>query len=333
MVFGSTEIAKGLLGTTLVFQKGGQPQPVEPTPNHACLTFRSTGSNTLSLTITGTLTPTFYYSTDGTTWAQWDYSALSISAGHPVFLYGSNSSGLGVDADNYIQFAIGGADLVSCSGSIATLINGTDTLATVPSYYCFYRLFYQCAKLTSAPSLPSTTLKGNCYRQMFSGCSALTAAPALPAMTVATSSYRAMFANCTSLTEAPNLPATTINTYCYYQMFSGCSGLTSIPASLPATTLKSNCYYEMFRGCSKITTAPVLPATDLVTNCYYRMFYSAAKLNYVKAMFTTTPGSYTTNWLYGVASTGTFVKNSAATWTNTGAGSVPTGWTIQTASS
>ena len=116
-------------------------------------------------------------------------------------------------------------------------------------------------------------------------------------------------------------------------MFYGCSGLTTIPSSLPATTLKSNCYYEMFRGCSKITTAPVLPATTLVTNCYYRMFYSAAKLNYVKAMFTTTPGSYTTNWLYGVASTGTFVKNSAATWTNTGAGSVPTGWTIQTASS
>jgi hypothetical protein len=64
------------------------------------------------------------------------------------------------------------------------------------------------------------------------------------------------------------------------------------------------------------------------------MFYGCKKLNWIKAMFTTTPStSYTNNWLYNVASTGTFVKNASATWTTSGAHGVPSGWTIQTASS
>ena len=49
-------------------------------------------------------------------------------------------------------------------------------------------------------------------------------------------------------------------------------------------------------------------------------------------MFTTTPTTtYTLNWVSGVNSTGTFVKNSSAQWDVTGANGVPTGWTIQTA--
>ena len=62
------------------------------------------------------------------------------------------------------------------------------------------------------------------------------------------------------------------------------------------------------------------------------MFGACTKLNYVKAMFTTDPtaGTYLTNWLSNVAETGTFVKNTNATWTNTDAG-IPSGWTVQTA--
>lgn len=50
-------------------------------------------------------------------------------------------------------------------------------------------------------------------------------------------------------------------------------------------------------------------------------------------MFTTTPSiSYMNEWLYNVAPTGTFVKNSAATWSNTDLG-IPEGWTVETADS
>lgn len=102
---------------------------------------------------------------------------------------------------------------------------------------------------------------------------------------------------------------------------------------LPTTSLTTGCYYQMFWGCTSLTTAPELPATTLVNSCYDSMFYGCTSLNYVKAMFTTTPSSsYTSNWVSGVSSTGTFVKNSSATWDVTGVNGVPSGWTVTTAS-
>ena len=140
-----------------------------------------------------------------------------------------------------------------------------------------------------------------------------------------------LFENCTSLTSAPELPATTLATTCYQYMFKGCTSLTQAPA-LPATTLVAFSYYNMFRGCTSLTTAPELPATTLVNSCYAQMFFGCSNLNYIKAMFTTTPGSYTSNWLYNVSAIGTFVKNAAATWNVAGASGIPTGWTVQTTS-
>lgn len=102
---------------------------------------------------------------------------------------------------------------------------------------------------------------------------------------------------------------------------------------LPATTLAARCYDTMFKGCSSLTTAPELPATTLVNFCYTAMFNDCTNLSYIKAMFTTAPSIvYTPNWVKNVKATGTFVKNSAATWNSTGVHSVPTGWTIETAS-
>lgn len=102
---------------------------------------------------------------------------------------------------------------------------------------------------------------------------------------------------------------------------------------LPATTLAVYCYSGMFKGCTGLTSAPELPATTLASNCYNGMFNGCTNLAYIKAMFTTTPGgSYTNDWVKNVKGTGTFVKNSAATWNVTGNSGVPTGWTVETAS-
>jgi len=63
------------------------------------------------------------------------------------------------------------------------------------------------------------------------------------------------------------------------------------------------------------------------------MFYHCPKLNYIKAMFITTPEKkYTANWVYNVAQNGIFIKNNKATWSLTGSDSVPSGWTVETAS-
>jgi CTP:phosphocholine cytidylyltransferase-like protein len=75
--------------------------------------------------------------------------------------------------------------------------------------------------------------------------------------------------------------------------------------------------------------APELLADQLVLDCYAYMFYNCKKLNYIKALFTTTPSStYTNNWVTGVSSTGTFIKNTNATWNVTGISGIPTGWTV-----
>lgn len=181
-------------------------------------------------------------------------------------------------------------------------------------------------------AMPATTLANNCYVSMFYGCTGLTTAPELPATTLANGCYSGMFRGCTSLAIAPELPATTLAEWCYYNMFNGCTSLTTAP-ELHAFILVSSCYASMFYGCTGLTTAPELPATTLVSNCYNSMFRNCSSLSYIKAMFTTTPSkTYTSNWVSGVASTGTFVKNSAATWNVTGVNGIPSRWTVQTAS-
>ena len=145
--------------------------------------------------------------------------------------------------------------------------------------------------------------------------------------------YTNLFNNNVSLLTPPNLPSTVLAPNCYGNMFNGCTSLTTAP-ELPATNLAYICYRGMFNGCTSLTTAPELPATNLAQGCYNSMFYNCEKLSYIKALFLTSPSNtYTGNWVSGVASAGTFVKNSEATWTVTGVNAVPNGWTIETASS
>ena len=205
--------------------------------------------------------------------------------------------------------------------------------ATTLAYGCYTSMFNGCTSLTSAPELPATTLAASCYYGMFKGCTSLTSAPVLPATTLANSCYGSMFRDCTSLTSAPELPVTTLAEGCYEFMFNGCTSLTSAPI-LPATTLANFCYHGMFESCTSLTSAPELPATTLVNGCYSGMFRGCTNLDYIKAMFTTAPSTtYTSNWVDGVAATGTFVKNSVATWNVTGVNGIPTGWTVQTSPS
>ena len=203
---------------------------------------------------------------------------------------------------------------------------------TTMGYAACVSMFENCTSITSAPVLPATTLAKGCYASMFKGCTSLTSPPAiLPATTLTDNCYENMFYGCTSLTIAPELPATKLADGCYRDMFNGCTNLTNIQATLPATTLAGYCYYAMFSDCTSLTTAPELPATTLASNCYNYMFRGCTNLNYINAMFLSTPGSSTTyNWVDGVAATGTFVKNGDATWNEIGVDGVPTGWTIQT---
>jgi hypothetical protein len=116
---------------------------------------------------------------------------------------------------------------------------------------------------------------------------------------------------------------------CYDHMFRNCTSLTTAP-ELPATTLANKCYENMFEGCTSLTKAPDLSATTLVENCYDQMFYNCTNINYIKCLATDISATgCLTNWVSGVSSTGTFVKNpNMSSWT-TGTNGIPSGWTVQ----
>ena len=216
--------------------------------------------------------------------------------------------------------------------------------ATTLASYCYQNMFYGCTSLTTAPELPATTLADSCYSSMFYGTNVLPDCSNIDFVSstvVASGGLKGLFYG-TKVTDndlerlLPKndngryyLPATTLASNCYQYMFRDCRNLTTAPA-LPATTLADYCYQNMFKGCSKLTTAPELPATTLAKNCYQQMFYGCKSLNYIKCLATNISASNCTyDWVYNVASTGTFVKNpNMASWT-TGTKGIPANWTVE----
>lgn len=258
-------------------------------------TFTFTGRNSNSLS---------YSLDDGHTW-----TALASGTASPTVTAGNKIMWKG-EMTPISDYGIGGFSSTgqfNVQGNIMSLLFGddfTNKTDLTGKDYAFYNLFYQNTNIKSAKNL------------------------ILPATTLATYCYDAMFENCTNLKTAPALPATTLADSCYRQMFRDCTKLTSAP-ELPVTTLARQCYSYMFKGCTKLTTAPELPAETLTSWCYTGMFNGCTNLNYIKCLATDISATYCLmNWVSGVASTGTFVKNSAATWNVTGVDGVPTGWTV-----
>ena len=88
----------------------------------------------------------------------------------------------------------------------------------------------------------------------------------------------------------------------------------------------------MFGGCTSLVKAPTLPATTLADSCYGDMFYGCTKLSYIKCLATDISATNcTSDWVSGVASSGTFVKATSMTSWGTGTSGIPSGWTIETA--
>lgn len=170
--------------------------------------------------------------------------------------------------------------------------------------YAFYKLFYNCKNIVNVDSnfLPATTLADYCYNKMFMGCSILTAAPELPATTLTRESYYCMFSDCTSLVNAPKLSAINLAAY-------------------------SMC--NMFNGCTSLVNGPELLATALIHFCYYGMFTNCASLKNIRCHAKKIDGQFnyymTSDWLYGVSSSGTFYGHSEYRWDSGGSG-IPKGW-------
>ncbi len=321
------------------------------------LTFKAASEQTFTMKKSGSPSVgTFEYSVgEGDTWTAYTLGNSITFGGTNGDLKLRGKSSVGTATGNssgycQISFDNTGVD-VAASGDIRTLVDYTDHENVSTSSARFCHLFYDCTVLTSAPALPATTLASNCYYGMFWGCKKLTVAPKLPATTLANYCYNSMFCDCTNLTSAPELPATTLAYYCYQNMFNGCTGLTEAPElpatelafscydnmfrscekltsapELPATTLAGYCYQYMFYGCTGLAKAPELPATTLVDYCYQKMFQNCTSLNKVTIKAKTSATGALSNWLDGVASSGTIHKYDALS-LDAGESGIPSGWT------
>ena len=86
----------------------------------------------------------------------------------------------------------------------------------------------------------------------------------------------------------------------------------------------------MFSNCTSLSAAPKLLATALANNCYRTMFSNSSHLSVVDASFTSwlDAGNATTDWLNGVAASGTFTCPAALDTTTRDASHVPAGWDV-----
>ena len=272
----------------------------------------STGVTNISMQYVGNNPANVEYSYDGLSWTNiWNnnYLTISLSEGYSDYVYfrGYNPNGFSRATNRYTNFNINNGQC-NLLGNIMYLKDYNQELNTVSDCE-FICLFLGCHAIADVSKLllPATTLASNCYQYMFSDCSSLTTTPSV-------------------------LPATTLAGYCYNYMFQYCSSLTAVPSRLlQASTLTEGCYSGMFAHCGNLTTAPELPATTLSDSCYSSMFRGCSNLNYIKCLATDISASNcTTNWVYGVASSGTFVKHPfAASWDTCTTNGIPCNWTVE----
>ena len=258
---------------------------------------------------TATSSNKLQYSVDsGSTWNDLSNgsSTSSINNGDRIMF---KASGLTVNTERGIGKIIPSAS-ASVEGNIMSLEYGDNFSGqtTIQNNYQFRKLFSGVTTITSAENmvLPATTVKQQCYSQMFQGCTNLVKTP----KTIGSSAM------------------TWSGQYCFSNMFSYCTSLTTVPSGLlPAMNLGTQCYWYMFEGCSGLTAAPDLPATTTASQCYQGMLSGCSSLNYITVL--TTNNFTMTEWVSGVAASGTFVKNPNATWSSCGQNAYPCGWTVQ----
>ena len=282
----------------------------------------------------------YYSSTTGKNFQQMDVTYKThdgqwyeFSKERPMYIYGFNPRGFTKSDTMYIHFDFDGPSKFNISGNIMGLIDGFSEVTTIPSLYCFYKLFLGVSLIydASALRLPAKVIKGAAYYEMFRNCNNMVAGPDIDGTD--NSGYggtTAMFKGCKSLVECPKFSFETVGSSACREMFMDCNELINPPKILPATTLADSCYQSMFYSCHKIRFAPELPAKTLVNGCYTFMFADCTELRYVKALFTTNitkDTAYTVNWMWRVnTSTGVFVKAVDATWSLSGISGIPASW-------
>lgn len=364
---------------------------------------------------TNSATPSYQYSYDNSTWntgtALSTSTTVSIACNGKSKIYFRASTTNGTSW-NYVLFDVsGGFDI---GGNILSLSAGANftTATTLPTTYCFQRMFLQntnirhAEKLVLGNSLLSDNLNVTgetvIYGYVFNGSltqyayyqmfykSSLVSSPRVIGARTATAIYccEQMISNCASLisgpvsiyspkaagrsfayfaSSCPNLKYTPLQIYfttyntsagvdvkVFEGAFSGCSSMVvGIPKSdLPNSSDKLNgrClitqgdastipvlgtqfFYLTFNNCSKLEFMTMtIRSTTTGSNTFTQMFQNNTVLNYVYYNCSLKVGSYHSNWLSGVASSGELIAPKGSSWgsLSQSVSTYPSGWTFAT---
>jgi hypothetical protein len=309
--------------TTTIFSIGDNGIPtgwtvdnIEPDYEKEYLTLEILTGGSIVWNSSSSYTTTISYSIDDLPWqtvtsVRGGRPIVTLSPGQTIKFKGVNSSYGMTNPNTYCTFS-GSTASFNVRGNIMSMIYGDDfTGTTLTSNLAFPSLF-RTTKVVSARNL------------------------VLPSSAVPGDSYRLMFYNCTGLTEAPSvLPGTELGITCYYGMFSGCTSLTLAPSSIgsSSTHMPASACTNMFFNCRSLTTAPELPVRTLRTYSYSGMFTGCAKLNSITCLATNISASNClSNWVNGVAASGTFTKAAGVSWPR-GTSGIPSKWTVVEADS
>lgn len=198
---------------------------------------------------------------------------------------------------------------------------------------CYYSTFQGCTSLKfPMKSLPALSPKMMAYTSMFQE-SGIVETPEILAEEVEASTFNKTFCNCTSLTKCTSsLKPKLLYGSSYNQMFKGCTSLVEAPEIQATHHDASGNYHmgQMFSGCTSLTSSPSLEIQTLGKQGYYQLFYGCKNLNEIKMLATDVSATgCLSSWVNGVASAGTFIKSSTATWDITGVDGIPSGWIIK----
>lgn len=111
----------------------------------------------------------------------------------------------------------------------------------------------------------------------------------------------------------------------YRALFTGTKVHSAENMILPLSGTGTAKFMSLFENCEFLITAPTISDAAFRMGCD-SMFRGCSSLNYVKCLAKGGP-NYSIYWLSGVAATGTFVKDTNATWASGGHG-IPDNWTI-----
>ena len=262
----------------------------------ANLKFTSTGSTTVKLIAVGRPQQNIFTANNS------PYTLgteMSLGDGDTIQFSGQGNN-LSLNDSNYYIFVTTGTGTLAVEGDLKSLIGNSDYVKS----YQFFNLFKGCSNITNISGLVfPPTVADFCFSNMFLNCTGLVnASTTLPATILARWCYNSMFGGCSALTSAPSIAGTTIAPFCFYSMFYGCSSLKDAPAIIARNMDKQFACNGMFRGCTSLSSVTVS-----ITG------WSTAQ-------------NENKNWLYGVASQGTF--NKPTTLASIPAGVKPDNWTV-----